>query len=110
LAVSGVKAPQRIAEWAVDETHKVRLAGFEPTLVKMAVTSAQTGQPITIEVMRLYLREFDGEAGSWTWNLASKQGMVVLNELLSRPDWRDLLLEVTRQGAPPKTRWVIRIV
>jgi len=60
--------------------------------------------------MRLYVREADGEAGEWEWMMLSKQGMTALNEILARPDWRDLLLEVTRQGAPPKTRWAIRVV
>jgi len=110
LAIPGVARPRSIAEWAVDATHRVRVGSWEPALVQMTVTSQATRAPVTIQVMRLYLSEFDGVPGSWEWNMASKQGMTALNELLLRPDIRDLVLEVTRQGAPPKTRWAIRVV
>jgi len=110
MAIPGVPKPRNIIEWKVDETHKVRLGGFEPRLVDFPITQPVTGARITVQAMRLYVRELDGVAGEWEWNLVSKQGMTVLNELLARPDWRDLLLEVTRQGAPPKTRWAISIV
>jgi len=110
MAVVGVPKPRRIAEWKVDETHKVRIAGFESRLVDLTLTPPGTGVPVTVPALRVYLKEFDGEQGEWEWNMVSKQGMVVLNEILGRPDWRDLLLEVTRQGAPPKTKWVIRPV
>jgi len=110
LAIPGVARPRSIAEWAVDATHRVRIGSWEPALVNMTVTSSATGQPVIIPVMRLYLSEFDGQPGAWEWNMASKQGMAVLNELLLRPDIRELVLEVTRQGAPPKTRWAINIV
>jgi len=110
LAIPGVPAPRRIVEWAVDQTRKVRLGGFEPKLVDFSITSPSTGQRITVPAMRLYVRELDGQTGEWEWNLVSKQGMVVMNEILARPDWRDLLLEVTRQGAPPKTQWIVRVL
>jgi len=110
MAIPGVPKPRRIVEFAVDQTRKIRLGGFEPRLVDFTITSQATGQKIAVPAMRLYPREVDGQAGEWEWNLVSKQGMTVMNEILARPDWRDLLLEVTRQGEPPKTRWVIRIV
>jgi len=105
-----VPKPRRIAEWAVDQTRKVRLSGFEPRLVDLTLTPSGAVAPITVQAMRLYLSEVDGEKGEWEMNMVSKQGMVAFNEILGRPDWRDLLLEVTRQGAPPKTQWTIRIL
>jgi len=110
LAVPGLPQPRRIVEWAVDQTRKVRISRWEPQLVTLTLTPSGTGVPIQVQAMRVYLSEVDGEKGEFEMNMVSKQGMVVLNELLARPDVRDLLLEVTRQGAPPKTRWVIRIV
>lgn len=110
MAIPGVPKPRRILEWAVDQTRKVRLGGFEPRLVDHTFTSPTTGLEVTVPAMRLYVREADGEAGEWEWMMLSKQGMTALNELLARPDWRDLLLEVTRQGAPPKTQWIVRVL
>jgi hypothetical protein len=110
LGVSGVVGARNIAEWAVDQTRKLRISGHEPNLLPMTVTSPTTGQPVSIQVMRVYLKELDGVAGSWEWNMASKQGMTVLNEILKRPEYQSLVLEVTRQGAPPKTKWIMKVL
>jgi hypothetical protein len=110
LGVQGVSGARNIAEWKVDQTRKVRISGYEAALLPMTLTSPTTGSPVTVQVMRVYLKELDGVAGSYEWNMASKQGQAVLNEILKRPDFESLLLEVTRQGAPPKTKWIMRVL
>jgi hypothetical protein len=107
-----VNIPQHrnIAEWAEDETHRIRIRGFESQLQQMTVTSNTTREPIQIPVMRIYIKEFDGETVDKEWNIASKRLMVTMNELLKRPDINDLLLEVTKTGRPPKTTWSVNVL
>jgi hypothetical protein len=110
VAVSGVVGARRIVEWAPEQTRKVMISGYEKNLQPMTVTSPMTGQPVDIQVMRLYLGEVDGVVGPFEWNVASKQCMEVLNAILARSDFDKLLLEVTKQGSAPKTKWIVRVV
>lgn len=110
LAVVGVPSPRTIAEWNIDQTRTVRISGWENVLQDMTLTSTETGQPIAVKVLRAYLSELDGIKGNWEWNMVSKQGMAALNGFLALPDVKGKLLSVTRQGAPPKTKWLLSAV
>jgi hypothetical protein len=58
--------------------------------------------------MRVYLSEWDGAVVRKEWNIISKQAMALLGSLLNTMTWRGVRFQVTRQGAPPKTTWLIR--
>jgi hypothetical protein len=110
MGIVDIPKHRNIATWQLDESHIVRISGNESEMQNMTITSNTTREPVDIKVMRVYLTEFDGQAGDYEWNIASKQCMALVNGLLARPDILTLRLKVTRQGEPPKTRWAVEVV
>lgn len=107
LSLPETPAARNIAEWAKDQTRKVKIDSWLPELQPMTITSSSTGQPVTVQVFRVILSELDGLPGPWEWNIASKRLMALIKPLLEGGDYLGKTYLVTRQGEAPKTVWTI---